>query len=188
MTTTKRSTTRTKKTTSTTAKKTTTGPKSIKVQKIELRPNSLVHEILGAVVQERTKAKKVEILRNHGGDFLKALFIWNYDPSVISMIPAGDVPYQPLTEEAAPDPKRGIPQRSTLRNEWKRLYVFVKGGNDALNKIKRETMFINMLESLHPEEAKVLCLVKDKNLQSVYPITQEIISEAYPDIQWGGRS
>ena len=49
-------------------------------------------------------------------------------------------------------------------------------------------MFINMLESLHPEEAKILCLVKDKNLESVYAIKREIVSEAYPDIQWGGRS
>jgi hypothetical protein len=187
MTTTKRSTTRKPRSTSTTTKK-KTGPKTIKVQKIELRPNSLVHEILGAVVQERTKAKKIQILQQHGGDFLKALFIWNYDETVVSMIPAGDVPYQPLTEEAAPDPVRGVPQRSTLRNEWKRLYNFVKGGNDALNKIKRETMFINMLESLHPEEAKILCLVKDKNLESTYAIKREIVSEAYPDIQWGGRS
>ena len=91
------------------------------------------------------------------------------------MIPAGDVPYQPLTEEAAPDPQRGIPQRSTLRNEWKRLYNFVKGGNDALNKIKRETMFINMLESLHPEEQRSFVWLKTRTLR-VYTLSRGRLS------------
>jgi hypothetical protein len=49
-------------------------------------------------------------------------------------------------------------------------------------------MFINILEGLHPLEAEILCLCKDKKLQTKYKITKEIISEAYPDIQWGGRS
>lgn len=164
-------------------------PKTVQVtKKIELAANSLVSEILEAVVQERTKAQKINLLQTYGGDFLKALFIWNYDESVISMIPAGEVPYQPLSEEAAPDPKKGIPGRTTIRNEWTRFYHFVKGGNDAMNKIKRESMFINLLESLHPKEAEIICLVKDKNLQSKYNISKEVISEAYPDITWGGRS
>jgi hypothetical protein len=49
-------------------------------------------------------------------------------------------------------------------------------------------MFIQMLEGLHPSEAEVLCLVKDKNLGSKYKITKEMVAEAYPDITWGGRS
>ena len=54
--------------------------------------------------------------------------------------------------------------------------------------LRRETMFINMLEGLHPLDAEILCLVKDKNLEDKYKITKEIVSEAYPDIKWGGRS
>ena len=49
-------------------------------------------------------------------------------------------------------------------------------------------MFIQMLEGLHPEEATLLCLTKDKNLTSKYKITYDIVKEAFPDIQWGGRS
>jgi hypothetical protein len=45
-----------------------------------------------------------------------------------------------------------------------------------------------MLEGLHPLEAEIICLVKDKNLQSKYKITKEIVSKTYPDIVWGGRS
>jgi hypothetical protein len=57
-----------------------------------------------------------------------------------------------------------------------------------MSAIRRETMFINVLEGLHPLEAEIVCLCKDKQLQSKYKITKEIVSEAYPDITWGGRS
>ena len=77
---------------------------------------------------------------------------------------------------------------TSLRREWKNLYHFVKGGNDRLSAIRRETMFIQLLEGLHPEEAKIICLVKDKNLESKYKITYDMVQQAYPDIQWGGRS
>jgi len=57
-----------------------------------------------------------------------------------------------------------------------------------LSSLRRETMFIQMLEGLHPEEAALLCLVKDKQLGKKYKITKEMVSEAFPDITWGGRS
>ena len=49
-------------------------------------------------------------------------------------------------------------------------------------------MFIQMLEGLHPEEAEIVCLVKDKALEDKYNITYDVVRQAYPDIQWGGRS
>ena len=57
-----------------------------------------------------------------------------------------------------------------------------------MNNIRRETMFINILEGLHPLEAEIITLVKDKQLETKYKITKEIVSQAYPDIHWGGRS
>ena len=77
---------------------------------------------------------------------------------------------------------------TTIRKEFKRFYNFIKGGNDSLPALRKETMFIQMLEGLHPLEAEIICLVKDKNLQSKYKITKEIVSKTYPDIVWGGRS
>jgi hypothetical protein len=78
--------------------------------------------------------------------------------------------------------------RSSIRKEYHMFYNFVKGGNDNLSSLRRETMFINILQGLHPLEAEIVCLIKDKRLQTKYKITKEIVSEAYPDIQWGGRS
>lgn len=182
MTTTK-TTTRKKPTTA----KTPSTKKSVE-KPVELMPNAFLHEILGAVVDQKTKQGKIDILRRFNENHLKAIFIWNFDDSVISVLPEGDVPYERNDNQATFDPKRGIPPHTTLRKDWNKLYNFVKGGNDAMNSLKKETMFINILSSLHPQEAEILCLVKDKKLQTKYNITKELVSEAYPDIQWGGRS
>ena len=164
-------------------KKTTTRKRSVKVkaESPKLPPNPFVHEILELASKQRTKAKKVEILQEYANPALKSLFIWNFDETVISVVPAGDVPYNPNEVPVGTD-------HTSLRKEYKHLFNFVKGGNDSLTSLRRETMFIQMLEGLHPEEAKILCLVKDKALQSKYKLTYEVIKEAYPDINWGGRS
>ena len=149
--------------------------------KQELPPNPFVHEILELVSKQRSRAKKVEILQKYEDLSLKTLFIWNFDDTVISVVPEGEVPYKENEVPIGTD-------HTSLRREYKHLYNFVKGGNDGISSLRRETMFIQILEGLHPEEAKVLCLVKDKSLQSKYKVTYEIVREAYPDIQWGGRS
>jgi hypothetical protein len=66
--------------------------------------------------------------------------------------------------------------------------MFVKGGNDQLSTIRRETIFIQMLEGLHPKEADIVIAVKDKDLEDMYDVSFEVVEEAYPDIEWGGRS
>lgn len=167
--------------TSSTKKTTTKKTFTVKAQSPELPPNPFVHEILEHASKQRTKAKKIEVLQEYGNPALKSLLIWNFDDTVISMIPQGDVPYKENEVPVGTD-------HTSLRREYKHLFNFVRGGNDSLSSLRRETMFIQMLEGLHPEEAKILCLVKDKQLQSKYKITYEIVKEAYPDIRWGGRS
>ena len=54
--------------------------------------------------------------------------------------------------------------------------------------LRRESMFINMLTGLHPLEAEILVLVKDKKLSDRYKITQSVVAKAFPQIKWGGRS
>jgi len=179
MTTTKKTTTSSRKPV---AKKTIT-PKVAEqpAEKVELTSSSYVHEILETISSEKTKNEKISILQQYNENFIKSILIWNFDESIQSVLPEGDVPLQP---------KENADQRpsSNIRKEWSKLYNFVKGGNDTMNKLRKETMFINILESLHPSEAEILILVKDKNLQSKYSITKELVSEAYPDIQWGNRS
>jgi len=157
-------------------KKTTT-----RTPRVKLPPNPFVHEILELVSKQRTKAKKVEILQEYVNPALKSLFIWNFDDTVISVVPEGDVPYKENEVPVGTD-------HTSLRREYKHLYNFVRGGNDSISSLRRETMFIQMLEGLHPAEAEILCLVKDKQLQTKYKISYDIVKDAYPDINWGGRS
>ena len=164
-------------------KKTTTKTRSVKVkaESPKLPPNPFVHEILELVNKQRSKAKKVEILQEYVNPALKSLFIWNFDDTVISVVPEGDVPYKENEVPVGTD-------HTSLRREYKHLYNFVRGGNDSISSLRRETMFIQMLEGLHPAEAEILCLVKDKRLQTKYKISYDIVKDAYPDINWGGRS
>jgi len=187
MTTAKKTTTRKAKTTrkkSTTTRK----PRTVTVKKKELPANPMVHELLEAVDSERVKSKKLDILRTHGEDSFKMTMIWNFDESVISMLPDGPVPYQPVEGDVQASKEQGIPQRTTIRNSARQFYRFIKGGDDELNKIKRETIFINILQTLPQPEAEILVLVKDKSLNTKYNITKELVAEAYPEITWGNRS
>ena len=120
-------------------------------------------------------------MKEHRCDAVVSLLIWNFDDTVISLLPEGTVPYERNDVPVGTD-------HTSLRKEWRNLYHFVKGGNDSLSKTRRESMFIQMLEGLHPNEADIVCLVKDKSLNSKYKITKANVEAAYPDINWGGRS
>ena len=172
---------------------------------VDLPPNPFTFEVLSLASKQRSNAKKVEVLRKYEHNSIKAIFIWNYDDSSISLLPPGEVPYSSLKDEqnSSGTLSTKIGQQTstmqfnntvnankgftTLRREWTKLYNFVKGGNDKLNGLRRETMFIQILEGLHPLDAEILCLVKDKKLYDKYKITKENVMEAYPDIVWGVR-
>ena len=199
MTTTKK--TKTTKPRSTTPKTKTSAPIP------DLPPNPFVYEILELASKQRSNAKKVEVLRKYEHDSLKSIFIFNFDETVISLLPEGEVPYGDaedqsvysgtLSDNLKKESRGGESAtgqdldgrgKTSLRREWTILYNFVKGGNDSLSNIRREMMFINLLRGLHPKEAEVLIFMKDKVLQTKYKITLDNVKEAYPDITWGGRS
>tara|TARA_B100000214_G_scaffold286208_1_gene215786 strand:- start:147 stop:581 length:435 start_codon:yes stop_codon:yes gene_type:complete len=140
-----------------------------------------IAEILQKAHNAKTKSQKVKILQENNSQALRSLFIWNYDDSVLSVLPEGDVPYRP-------NPAPMGTEHTLLEKEARKFYYFIKGGADNLPSMKKENMFIQMLEGLHEEEAKVLCLVKDKQLGKRYRITKAVVQEAFPTIQWGNRS
>jgi hypothetical protein len=193
----------------TTTKKKKTTDSSVN---IELPSNPFAFEIFDLVNKQRSNSKKVEILQKYEHPSLKALFIWNFDETVITVLPPGEVPYSNLKSEqkfsgtltnkvdnfidamnnsattSLGNASDLTQDHTTIRKEYVRFYNFIKGGNDSLASLRRETMFIQMLEGLHPLEAEIVCLVKNKELQKKYKITKEIVSEAYSDIIWGNRS
>ena len=199
----------------TATKKTTTKikkPRSVTVKKsvsLDLPRNPFVFEVLDLVSKQRTKAKKIEVLKKYEDISLKAILIWNFDESLVSTLPEGDVPYSGYDEQntytggvsakiseevrsmhAKGNFSLGVSDgqgHTTIRREWKHFYRFLRGGDDGLNNLRRESMFINILEGLHPLEAEIVILCKDKRLSEVYKITQDVVAQAYPDIEWGNR-
>ena len=188
-----------------TAKKTTTKSKSLP----QLPRMPFAFEVLNLASKQRTKAKKIEVLQKYAHDSIMALLIWNFDETAISVLPPGDVPYGNTREDNSMtgtlsdkiNDAVGMMRESgssslgsqdqgkaSIRKEYTKFYNFLKGGNNGLTSLRRETMFINILEGLHPLEAEILVLVKDKKLTDRYKITKEIVSDAYPQITWGGRS
>ena len=171
--------------------------------------NPLMFEILDMVSRTRGNAKKVEVLQRYGCGALKALFIWNFDETVQSALPPGEVPYSgydeqnvysgTLTDKIEESARQMYENgsfslgstdsnaKTTLRSQWKNLYHFVVGGNAGLSQTRREMMFINLLESVHPLEAEILILVKDKELDTKNKVPFEVVEESFPEIHWGGR-
>ena len=179
----------------TTKRKTTT----VKVSSsLNLPKNPFAYEVFDLVSRQRSKAKKIEVLKKYEHVSLKSLFIWNFDESVVSVLPEGEVPYVgyddqntysgSLSTKISEEVRKmhemsnfslGVSDdqgRTTIRREFKHFYRFIRGGQDSLNAIRRETMFINILQGLHPLEAEIICLVKDKKLETKYKITKEVVA------------
>ena len=151
--------------------------------------------------------KRIEALKYYEHDSIKSILIWNFDESVKSLLPEGDVPYGDgeqqqifsgtLSDNIAREAAGGESatgqdldgrNKTSLRREWVNLYNFVEGGNNNINGMRREVIFINMLQGLHPKEAELLVKVKDKKLTELYNISFDIVKAAYTDIIWGSRS
>ena len=209
MTTTKKTTTRKKAASSTTKKVVAKKPRVIADKIPELPTNPFAFEVLDATSKQRSKANKVKVLQKYSHPSIKALMIWNFDETVVSLLPPGEVPYATnledetatgtLSEKINDAVSKMSELRTTslgsqdqgkasIRKEFTKFYNFIKGGNDGLSSLRRETMFINVLQGLHPLEAEILILVKDKDLETKYKISKDVVSQAYPDITWGGRS
>ena len=190
----------------------TSKPKIVKAKSStipNLPTNPFVFEVLESASKQRTKVKKIEVLKKYSHPSVMAILIWNFDDTAISLLPEGDVPYGSnkedslvtgtlsdkisdavgmMNESGSKSLGSQDQGKASIRAEYKKFYNFLKGGNSGLSSLRRETIFINILEGLHPLEAEILILVKDKRLTEKYNITKEIASAAYPQIVWGGRS
>ena len=147
----------------------------------KLPKDPLVSEIFRAVHGKKTVKQKVDLLAEYKRDDVKAILIWNFDRGIDSAVPEGAVPYQ------VNDSPAGV-GHTRLVHEWRTLYNFIRGGNDKLSNMRRENLFVQLLEGLHADEAEIVCLVKDADLQSKYKITRSVVEQAFGDeINWRDR-
>lgn len=141
---------------------------------MKLPPDQLVSEVIQRVSNAKTRDDKITILRHYDSPALRAVLTWNFDERVISDLPEGEVPY------TANDAPIGT-EHSKLIHEWRKFNHFVKGVTNT-TKMKKEMMFIQLLESLHSSEAELLCYMKDKQLHKRYKITKAVVQDAFPNL------
>jgi len=100
---------------------------------------------------------------------LSYLFGFAFRPEGKFLLPEGTPPYK---EDAAP---LGM-SAGNLTKEIKKLYIFCR---TDLKSARREQLFIQMLEAIHPDEAKLLLAIKDQNITRLYPnITHKLVYES----------
>ena len=133
----------------------------------------LLHEILTKVNNAKDKSKKIAVLKENDSVPLRQVLKGAFDPSIKWDLPTGTPPYK---ENDAP----AGTEHTTLYTEARRLWHFVEGADQKLSKTKKETMFIQMLEGLHADDAKLMIAVKEKELNTIYKgLTDAVVKEAF---------
>ena len=146
----------------------------------KLPKDALLTEILQKVSSAKTKKDKVELLQEYNSQGLRSLLIINFDDSLEFLLPEGEVPYTPNDAPAGTEHTR-------LTQEYRGLYRFFKGGDASIKGMRREQLFVQLLEGLHADEANMLVSACNKDLQSKYRVTKAVVAEAFPQIEWGNR-
>lgn len=129
-----------------------------------------IHEILEMAEAAPTTEDKIMILHNHDSVVLRQILQYAYDVRAEWLLPPGPVPYRPAPY---------MDLEGALYSAARRLYLFLKGGNDGLRPMKREMLFVGLLEEIHPRDAELLISVKDKKLP-YKSLTPELVNEAFP--------
>ena len=146
----------------------------------KLPKDALLTEILQKVSSAKTKKEKVDLLQQYNSQGLRSILIINFDDSLEFLLPEGEVPFTPNDAPAGTEHTR-------LVHEFKGLYRFFKGGDASIKGMRREQLFVQLLEGLHADEANMLVSACNKDLQAKYRITKQVVSEAFPSIEWGNR-
>ena len=137
----------------------------------------LISEVLNKAAGLATKKEKIEYLQANNSRPLRNILKGSFDDSVEFNLPKGVPPYR---KDDAP---KGF-EPSNLHKVCRKFKYFNKGGQaDSLSSSRREKMFIDCLESLHPDEAELLLTMKDKKLAGKYKgLTPRLIADAFPKL------
>lgn len=129
----------------------------------------MISEIINQTAALKNENDKINYLRANDNPTLRQILRIGLDTRIEILLPSGTPPYKPTESKEA---------QGMLFTEARKLYLFVRGGNDSLTPFRREMLFIQMLESVDPEDAKLLVAMKDRKL----PISAELVNKAFPDM------
>lgn len=131
-----------------------------------------IAEILEKVQNEPKPATKVKILQQNDTAVFRHVLRLAFTKGVQWLLPPGKPPFK----------VNDLPgQQGNLFAEWRRFYLFFPGGNDGLKQTKREMIFIQILESLDPRDADLICAIKDGEMP-YKTVTKLLVTKAFPDL------
>jgi hypothetical protein len=128
-----------------------------------------IGEIIQEVQKEKSKKNKIALLRQYEVPALRGMFELAYDKKLVWALPEGNPPYTPLD--------KSFDAQGHLYAEMRRMYLFIEGGNPNLKPLRREQIFVNMLEELDCDDAAALLEVKARKITG---ITKKLVQEAWP--------
>ena len=147
--------------------------RNLKVQDKDL------YEIFTEVSDAKKKEDKVSVLKQHASHpAMKHVLVWAFSDRAVSELPEGTPPYN------AHDDADG-PSQASVTQYLKLFNYFVRSASSqGVQAMKRERMFIEMLEALDSREAALMIAVKDKKLEGYgfKGLTKKLASEAFPEL------
>lgn len=126
-------------------------------------------EIIKEITAEKTNPQKVKKLQQFDVPALRGIFELAYDKKLTWALPEGNPPYKPLD--------KSFDAQGHLYSELRRMYLFIEGGNPNLKPLRREQIFVNMLEELDPDDAELVLACKARKIKG---ISKKVVQEAYP--------
>lgn len=137
-----------------------------------------ISEIIKLAAAERTKGKKIAVLLKYDSVALRRVLKFIFDENLVKLLPEVDAEGIHIPEWKAP-PSMGT--EMMMYNESRRLRIFVEGGGyDTLSPLKREMLFIGMLEAIHVDDAWLL--IEGLKAKPKIGIGSKIIYEAFPTL------
>lgn len=149
---------------------------------------TLISEVLQRVSNAKTKAEKVDLLQRYKSPALTKILLCNFAKNIQFMFPDGETPFKALGMP------KGIQHQLLFREHRlidKMIKKEVKGvvyygcsgkTQPSIQQLKKEALWIQLLESLHADEAELLDLIKDKKLTDRYKVTKANVVEAFPEL------
>lgn len=135
--------------------------------------NKMVFEMIDEIAKASKKADKLEILNKYKEDWaLKSILIGTYDDKVEFLLPTGKPPYTPAREESTP---------SNLQKRYRDFTHFINNkANAQVPAFKREKIFLSLIESIHPEDAKLVINMINKT--PIKGVSKSLVIEALPEL------
>ena len=149
---------------------------------------TLISEVLQRVSNAKNKAEKVDLLQKYKSPALTKVLLCNFAKNINFMFPDGETPF--TANELPKGTQHQLLFREhrlidkMIKKEVRGVVYYGCSGSTKPNiqQLKKEALWIQLLESLHQEEAELLDLVKDKKLTDRYKITKQNVVDAFPEL------